>query len=196
MPSMLLGLIIFSNASAALQEHGAAQLFRVLSTLLWTLFLIMVVRRPKASAKDRSLFAVLAVAGSCIASVFFALTDHVDTAWRLYAADVFLISGSVFSIYATITLGRCFSLMADARAVITKGPYRLVRHPLYLGEITTLFGFVIVSPYIVLTLGAWLAVLVIQMVRAHYEERTLGSAFGDYATYANTVQYRVIPGVY
>jgi len=102
----------------------------------------------------------------------------------------------VFSIYSVIILGRCFSVFADARGVVRKGPYRLVRHPLYLGELTTMAGLVIASQHLLLTLTAWLALLVIQMVRAHYEERTLASAFDDYASYADAVQYRVVPGIY
>jgi len=189
----ILSLLVLSNLVAAIQEQT---LYRILATLLWVIFLILILRRPKAVAKDRSFMAVTAALTSSIATIPLGLASPVHSALRLHLANAFLLSGAVFSIYSVIILGRCFSVFADARGVVRKGPYRLVRHPLYLGELTTMAGLVIASQHLLLTLTAWLALLVIQMVRAHYEERTLASAFDDYAGYADAVQYRVIPGIY
>jgi protein-S-isoprenylcysteine O-methyltransferase Ste14 len=74
------------------------------------------------------------------------------------------------------------------------GPYRLVRHPLYLGWILALFGAAHVT-------GDRLAIAAISslylLVAVPWEERSLMQSFGeDYAAYTRRVRWRVIPFVY
>ena len=47
-----------------------------------------------------------------------------------------------------------------------------------------------------LTLSTWAVVVLIQAVRARYEERTLTQAFPAYENYARAVPYRIVPGIY
>jgi protein-S-isoprenylcysteine O-methyltransferase Ste14 len=106
-------------------------------------------------------------------------------------ALVLIIAGSVLSAYVLRWLGRSFSIMAEARRLVTGGPYAYVRHPLYLTEEITILGVILLnfSPLAVL-LGAahWL----LQLRRMHNEERVLRAAFPDYDAYA-AVTPRVIP---
>jgi protein-S-isoprenylcysteine O-methyltransferase Ste14 len=78
------------------------------------------------------------------------------------------------------------------RQVATTGPYRLVRHPQYIGFVAIMFGFLLQWPTI-LTL-AMFPVLVVMYVRlAIAEERDSESAFGDaWRAYA-AVTPRFIP---
>jgi protein-S-isoprenylcysteine O-methyltransferase Ste14 len=74
------------------------------------------------------------------------------------------------------------------------GPYRLVRHPLYLGWIMALFGAAHMT-------GDRLAIAAISslylLVAVPWEERSLMQSFGEeYAAYARRVRWRVIPFVY
>ena len=47
---------------------------------------------------------------------------------------------------AALALGRCFGVLPEARGLVTHGPYRLVRHPLYLGELAAMGGLLVASP--------------------------------------------------
>ena len=74
------------------------------------------------------------------------------------------------------------------------GPYRIVRHPLYLGWILTLFGTAHMT-------GDRLTIAAISslylLIAVPWEERSLMQSFGEeYAAYARRVRWRVIPFVY
>ena len=102
----------------------------------------------------------------------------------------------VFSVYAITNLGRCFGVLADARGLVTKGAYELVRHPLYLGELTSMLGLALATNNVVIPLLSWAGLTAIQLTRMHYEERVLTATFPEYAMYARDVSHRLIPGIY
>lgn len=81
-----------------------------------------------------------------------------------------------------------------ADALQIGGPYRLVRHPLYLGWIVAVFG----HPHMTGDRLAFAAITSIYLVAAiPLEERSLHAAFGDaYERYCQAVRWRVIPFVY
>ena len=82
-----------------------------------------------------------------------------------------------------------------AHTVITSGPYRFVRHPMYAGMIFYLF-------FTPLLLGSWwgllwgLVLLALFAVRIQIEEGTLRRELQGYNEYARRVRYRLIPGVW
>jgi protein-S-isoprenylcysteine O-methyltransferase Ste14 len=102
--------------------------------------------------------------------------------------------GLALSIAAKVFLNRSFGLVAANRGVKRAGPYRIVRHPMYLGYIMTQLGFLLAS-FSIMNLALYVVTWVFQILRIREEERLL---FGDaaYADYSNTVQHRLIPGVY
>jgi protein-S-isoprenylcysteine O-methyltransferase Ste14 len=76
----------------------------------------------------------------------------------------------------------------------TTGPYRLVRHPLYLGWMLIVFGPALLT-------GDRLAFAAFSsfylVVAIPWEERSLTAAFGqEYVRYTRQVRWRVIPYVY
>jgi protein-S-isoprenylcysteine O-methyltransferase Ste14 len=74
------------------------------------------------------------------------------------------------------------------------GPYRLVRHPVYLGWIVAVFG----AAHMTGDRLAFAAISSIYLLLAvPWEERSLMQSFGeDYARYTRQVRWRVIPFVY
>jgi protein-S-isoprenylcysteine O-methyltransferase Ste14 len=91
-------------------------------------------------------------------------------------------------------LGRSFSVMAQARKLVTAGPYSLVRHPLYLGEGMAILGMMLqyLSPLAVAIVGMQFA---FQLQRMQNEERVLTSQFPEYRDYMARTAC-IIPGVY
>ena len=79
--------------------------------------------------------------------------------------------------------------------VVSSGPYRLVRHPGYVGMILMYVG----TPVM---LGSWWALIpgglngVAFIVRTALEDRTLQEELDGYKEYAGRVPYRLLPGVW
>lgn len=105
------------------------------------------------------------------------------------------MAGNCLAIYVVCWLGRSLSTMAEARRLVTGGPYRHVRNPLYLAEEVAVIGAFVqyASPWTAVLIAAhWL----FQMARMKNEERILRRTFPDeYAAYAGATA-RLIPGVY
>jgi protein-S-isoprenylcysteine O-methyltransferase Ste14 len=106
-------------------------------------------------------------------------------------SSLLIIVGASLSFLVLRWLGRSFSLAAEARRLVTGGPYRFVRHPLYLCEGITVLGIVlqVLSPWAVLIFLLFAAV---QYRRLVNEEAVLGSVFPEYLEYAVRTP-RIIP---
>lgn len=99
--------------------------------------------------------------------------------------------GFALSAYVLSWLGRSFSIMAESRRLVTAGPYRIVRHPLYAVEELALVGIVLLNlswPAVILAGLHWL----LQLRRMHNEEQVLSRTFPEYAAYAARTP-RIIP---
>jgi protein-S-isoprenylcysteine O-methyltransferase Ste14 len=79
--------------------------------------------------------------------------------------------------------------------VCDSGPYRIVRHPGYAGNILPLPGIVLALGSVWTLIPAVVA-LIITIVRTALEDRTLQEELPGYRDYARRVRYRLIPGIY
>jgi protein-S-isoprenylcysteine O-methyltransferase Ste14 len=112
----------------------------------------------------------------------------------LEISDVLVILGVGLSIYSLLFLRFNFSIMPEARKMISHGPYSIVRHPIYLGEIISGAGLVLALPGW-FSLAILLTFVAAQLYRTRIEEAVLASAFPDYQAYADKTRFRLIPGV-
>ncbi len=109
-------------------------------------------------------------------------------------ADTMIVLGMVLSIYSLASLGRNFSIIPQARKLVKSGPYRLVRHPLYIGELIGLSGVVLVGLSIP-RITMFFLIVGCQIYRALQEEKLLTDIFPEYRDYCLKTA-RFIPGVF
>jgi len=116
-----------------------------------------------------------------------------DPLWDAPAFGL-LLAGEFFCVVALLQLGRSFSVMPEARRLVTGGLYARIRHPLYLAEAIATLG-VLLQFRSAEALALIVVQFCIQLWRMREEERVLEAAFPDYAAYRNRTA-RLIPGVY
>ena len=119
--------------------------------------------------------------------------------WMNLLGLVLTTFGYAFAAWALIE-NRFFSSLVRIQKdreheVCNSGPYRIVRHPGYAGNIWAL-------PGIVLALGSvWTFIpvviaIIIAVIRTELEDRTLQEELKGYKEYVQRVRYRLIPGIY
>ena len=103
-------------------------------------------------------------------------------------------AGSAFAVVVLAQLRGSFSVMAESRELVTKGLYRIVRHPLYLAEEIAAIGIAMqfFSPWTALVLAVQIA---FQLRRMRNEEVVLTATFPQYLAY-RTRTARILPGIY
>lgn len=143
-----------------------------------------------------------------LASVFFIALfvvpglDHrfgwsnVSSAISLLADGVVALSlFFVFLVFRENTYTSATIEVADAQAVISTGPYSLVRHPMYAGA----FLLLLATP---LALGSWIGILfalpviLVIVIRLLEEEKFLAANLKGYEEYRQKVPYRLIPYIW
>ena len=189
---------VFSIAGAVIHraEIPMWQL-NLVSVVATTVFLFMIVYFTVMRLPPRDTAAgleprIMAIAGTFIMMLLIVLpAGTIGPELRLVSAVLILV-GTILSVYCIRQLGRSFSIMATARELVTKGPYRVVRHPLYGAEVVTIFGVVLNHGTLAAAaLGVvWLA---LQIRRAQHEERVLSATFPEYGDYARRVPM-LLPG--
>ena len=107
---------------------------------------------------------------------------------------VLTLGGNTFAVVVLTQLRQSFSIMAEARQLVTEGVYRMVRHPLYLAEEIAAIG--IVMQFFSLSTAAILAVQIgFQLQRMRNEELVLAETFPEYLAYSARTA-RILPGIY
>jgi protein-S-isoprenylcysteine O-methyltransferase Ste14 len=105
------------------------------------------------------------------------------------------LAGAVLLVWASVLLGRFMIHEAAVRedhTLIESGPYRFVRHPVYMGYLALLLGSGVASLNVCLVL-LWPVSLLGILIQAASEEQLLTAKFGqDYERYVGRVG-RLVP---
>jgi protein-S-isoprenylcysteine O-methyltransferase Ste14 len=109
------------------------------------------------------------------------------------AGLIFELSGVVLTQVARVYMGRSFGILPANRGIVSKGPFRWVRHPIYFGWLILSIGYAMsyANPRNTILIVATLPFMV---WRIDQEEAHL-SADPEYRAYMVHVRRRLLPGV-
>lgn len=169
--------------SRGLSSTVATIVARLLTIAFYVLIVTVYLRRSTARATSPSrLAAAVALLATYLPFSIGVLPAGSPPLPVLVVANVSLLLGLCFSLWSLRFLDRSFSIIAQARAVVSRGPYRIVRHPLYTGELVAALGIVLLNPSWA-DFAVWFLLCGLQAYRAHHEEAILLATLSDYAEY-------------
>jgi protein-S-isoprenylcysteine O-methyltransferase Ste14 len=185
--------------AAAQVTNGADGALRFGGTILTCAFFALLiagyVRRGPALATHPSRAArVIAVLATLLPFPFPLLRGAPAGTAPQLAADALLLAGTAWSVWSLWALGQNISVIAQARGLADRGPYRLMRHPLYTGELIAALGLAVMVGTAV-AFALWSLMCAMQVYRALAEEQVLLSAVPEYREY-RTRTAALLPGLF
>ena len=88
--------------------------------------------------------------------------------------------GNILDVWGYLVLCRSFGIVPEARELKTTGPYRFVRHPVYLGQFLAQGGVLLFFARLhVVWIGLYCLFVGLQLYRSKLEDRVLATAFGE-----------------
>lgn len=158
-----------------------------LGLLLWSYW-----RKPPPLAERKDWRAVLATA-LAIDALGLSAAQPVTQPDAAGLAAVFMLAGTLLAFWSAWYLGTSFSLLPQARTLVVTGPYRYVRHPIYLGGLLITLGEIWLR-FSALVVALNVLFVAAQIVRLRYEEEVLERTFPEYAAYRARTS-ALIPGI-
>lgn len=150
------------------------------------------VRRPASAVTLRFGDWLLAFGGTF--SPVLLRPDGVHPAGGLTAGLVLQFVGVVIALWSLTTLGRSFGFAAADRGLVSRGPYAIVRHPVYASYVLLLAGYLLQSFSLRNVLVALLS-MGCDVGRIRAEERVL-ALNPAHRAYCRRVRWRMLPGVW
>ncbi len=184
---VLLGIPFVSAFSSAIRLHPTF----ILLTLSEMLGVILILTRRPGEISVRASSVFVAFVGTAFPLLI--RPGSVSLVPPLLSSTMMFV-GLSLSLLSKVYLNRSFGLIAANRGVKVGGPYRIVRHPMYLGYIINQVGFLMAS-FSLTNLLMYLIAWTFQIARVREEEEVL-QRDPSYRQFAGRVRARLIPGVY
>jgi protein-S-isoprenylcysteine O-methyltransferase Ste14 len=188
--ALALSIFVWRAWHRYLASHQLYLLLLIGSETL-TAVLVLIARPPKEY--DARLYAVALT----LVGTFYFLLVKLSPGPRLVPREIGVglqILGLSFQVAGKLWLGRRFGLLPANRGIVTTGPYRLVRHPIYTGYFLNHLGF-LASAFSVRNLLLYTILYTVQIGRMLEEEKILRRDPG-YQRYTEKVRYRMLPLVF
>ena len=154
--------------------------------------LAYLIRRPARAVTTRKADWLLAFGGTFGAVLLRPYGAHPE--WGIRIGLMVQLVAVSMGVVTYLTLGRSFGFAAADRGLVTRGPYALVRHPIYACYLLALSGYLLQS---ISVRNALVVVFVLgcDVGRAAVEERVLATSEA-YEAYRRQVRWRLLPGVW
>jgi protein-S-isoprenylcysteine O-methyltransferase Ste14 len=187
------GAALFARASRQYYWHthrliGAAFFIEQ----IWFVAAFLIRRTPGAVSRHPGSW--LLAAGGTFGGVLFRPAGA-HPGWGVATGLGLQVPGLAIAIVSLLALGRSFGFVAADRGLVTRGPYAVVRHPVYAAYMVIQSGYLLqaISPrniaVLVLATGC-------NAGRAIAEERVLAASSAAYEAYRRRVRWRLLPGLW
>ena len=158
--------------------------------------LVIALTRPQPKLWDYSIASSMAVGASYAypyAQVIYLRWSPGDVASPTVGLVLVTLAAGL-SFVSLLTMGRLFGVRPALRGLVTSGPYRFIRHPMYLSYMLADIGYNLQEwnfLTLLLVLVGWMSLV----YRIYAEERML-SQHAEWPAYVALVRYRLFPGIW
>ena len=191
---MLLALCVANKIGASLTEPWPSLLSSFCIASFYLVLALLIMTRPPAKAQaDGLLPRIAAFVGSYLPWTI-TLFGKTEQALPNLLSTACVLIGMIMMLVTIRHLGRSFSLVPQARSVVQTGPYRWIKHPLYLAEEIAILSAVLqyLTP---VTVIVFILHICVQVCRILYEEDLLRRNCPEYSGY-EARRWRLIPYVW
>jgi protein-S-isoprenylcysteine O-methyltransferase Ste14 len=187
---VLYGYFLINTLGSFLTTYNIGNLLMLVTESILVGFVLC--RKPAQNVSNRTGDWLLAF-GATSLPLLVRSADTGEHFWNGLAVNL-IFFGLVIQVLSKLTLGRRFGIVAANRGICMSGPYRYVRHPIYMGYLFSHVGFLLLNPTW-WNLAIYVAVYSLKIPRILAEERLLS---GDeaYQKYRGIVRYRLLPGIF
>jgi protein-S-isoprenylcysteine O-methyltransferase Ste14 len=202
--STFLGLVTIVGLQQYMRETGRAlpdfvYILNIVMRLSVIAYLVVIAAtllvRVRPAAKARGVEPrISALIGTLLLTVIVLFPRRELSPGADIVSTLLTLGGSIFAVVVLTQLRESFSIMAEARQLVTAGVYSVVRHPLYLAEEIAAIG--VAMQFFSLWTAVILAVQIgFQLRRMQNEEVVLTEIFPEYPAYCDRTA-RILPGIY
>lgn len=189
--AMAMGAFAVGAISHWLASPGRITLLFLVVANVFTTGLTLVSRRPKQ--RDWRPIALLCSLGGTYGCIAYNLNPGIQVVPETLGI-LLQISGIIWQLFAKASLRRSFGVLPANRGVVSRGAYRFVRHPMYLGYLISDLGFLLTNLSLY-NMSVYIVQLTCQVGRITQEERML-SGDEKYRAYRAHVRFRLLPGLF
>jgi protein-S-isoprenylcysteine O-methyltransferase Ste14 len=194
--NVFLFLIFGWGSWLALQERLEAGITVVEASFIAQNMVFCAVLLARSSRREMSTSIVgqlLAIAAFFSGMGFLKLSTEAQGS-AAAVGQALIVAANLLAVVSLATLGRSFGILIARRKLKTSGVYGLVRHPMYLSDLTLRLGYVLLHPGLAVVILLLISI-VLYGGRASWEEKFLRTN-PDYVAYAQKVRWRFIPWIY
>jgi protein-S-isoprenylcysteine O-methyltransferase Ste14 len=158
-----------------------------------SMVVVLMILRRRTKIVDRSMPTAVLTTLSLLGPALMRTNEGMSLLPDL-ATSLVTTVGVTIVIVSKVTIGRSFGIAPANRGIVARGPYNIVRHPIYAGYLVTHAAALVAYP------STWNFIVVVGgdvalVLRALAEERVL-SADREYQTYCGRVHWHLVPGLF